>query len=82
MSRDIPQHEFMSFLFRTIVSLWLIWAIIGVAGYWELAQYLGWDRLGIEANVSIFFAITIAGLIAIAVLAYLSYRLIRLLRQQ
>ena len=80
MSRDVPQNELMLFLLRTIFSLWLVWAIIGVAGYWELAQYFGWNRLGIEANVSIFFGLTVAGPIAIAALVYLSYRLIKLLK--
>lgn len=80
MKRDVPQNEVMLFLLKTTVSLWLVWAVVGVAGYWVLAEYFGWNKLGIEANVSIFFGLTIAGLAAIAALVYLDYRLMKLLK--
>lgn len=77
MRDKVPQHEIMLLVFRIVLALWLIWAGIGVAGYWKLAQSMGWDRLSVEVNVSIFLGITVAGLAVIAALVYLTYRLFK-----
>jgi hypothetical protein len=72
---DTPQREMMLFAFRAVCVLWLVWAVVGVAGYWKLAQSMEWDKLSLEANVSIFLGLTVTGLVAIAAFVYLTYRL-------
>lgn len=77
MRDRVPQHEIMLFVFRIVLALWLIWAAIGVAGYWKLAQKMGWDRLSVEVNISIFLGLTVAGLAVIAAFVYLTCRLFK-----
>jgi hypothetical protein len=74
---DIPQHEVMLFVLRIALPAALVWAVIATFAYWKLAERFGWDKLGLEANVSIFAAFTLGGILVVVGLAYLIHTLFR-----
>jgi hypothetical protein len=77
MSRDdVPRHEFMLLVMRSTIAVSLVWAVGGAFAYSKIAKLAGWDRLSVEANFSIFIALTLACIAVVAALGYIAYLVI------